>query len=719
MSSKSEKKRQMSTSTITRPGDIVVKSIECYNRLIVDRNCNLDVPNVHVDDSLTVDIGGNVNMPATTVDFTNSTINFTGASIVGLSGNITGNLSFTGNLIADTLIATKVYADAFCGGTMIGTTIKATTSFMGPLMGDVCGTVMTDMLMEKTMGGGITVDGMLFADVTGKLTGDSCGTHIGPVETNSIDGGGGDIVVSNGTLKGDLMGTFMGTGTGTFNGLFCGDASIGTLTPKAPNTAIMVDGDVVIAEGNVVVGNLSVETLFAGNIVSPHAVPVKITPGIMTPLVMTDSMTIDMLSVTTSITTGLISATTGCFDTLKTDSLFETTALNGIDINSDTRFNAPVCITDLAVGTMTGKSGNPISVMSNINMSSNALFADQVCSNVIITDAFVGKNGPISIDNTVADNVCANVQVLTPKIVEKVPGEGIMLQGNLMLPAPYTLTANGFVGNVAVIDFLTSDTMCTANLQVDTIYPKDGMTLTIDANTLVLTGTLTLGGTFSVQTLEVFSNAEIAILNADFGCITDLQAETLSGKNGNPLVLTGSIDIGDIVGNTIQLTGNLDAYGVNASIVSAAKFNGGDVCGDALLINGTQVVTMQQPAIADAAAATAMTLTDATGGTANQTVVDVSTTVGTVTAYVPTGGGAVTVTSSAATDLDTTQTGLATLTTEVNARLSSIDTRLGDINDNFADLTDEVDALITDVGDIRTQLNLVLAALRTHGLIDT
>lgn len=84
----------MATSGITRPQDIVVKSIECYNRLIIDRNCNLSVPRALVDNELHVGIGGNVIMPATNVSFALATLDFTGAII--------GNLSVQNTVNADT-----------------------------------------------------------------------------------------------------------------------------------------------------------------------------------------------------------------------------------------------------------------------------------------------------------------------------------------------------------------------------------------------------------------------------------------------------------------------------------------------------------------------------------------------------------------------------------------------------------------------------------------
>lgn len=97
-------------------------------------------------------------------------------------------------------------------------------------------------------------------------------------------------------------------------------------------------------------------------------------------------------------------------------------------------------------------------------------------------------------------------------------------------------------------------------------------------------------------------------------------------------------------------------------------------------LNGTQVLTTQQTATADASAATA----------SNPAA---------PTAYSAHAAGAVPVTSNAATDLDTTAAALATLVTEVGTYETAIS------------------ALIVDVASIRTQLNALLAKLRTHGII--
>lgn len=97
----------------------------------------------------------------------------------------------------------------------------------------------------------------------------------------------------------------------------------------------------------------------------------------------------------------------------------------------------------------------------------------------------------------------------------------------------------------------------------------------------------------------------------------------------------------------------------------------GDLVGKTLEIDGNKVLGAQGSAIADAAAATAATLTDNSSGTAAQTIV--------------TSAGA-----------NPTQ---------------------AEFNNNMASLTDEINKLIADVASIRTQLNAVIAELRSQGTI--
>jgi hypothetical protein len=97
----------MATSGIQRVKDIVVTTIECGNRLIVDNQGRINVPEVFSDSKLTVDIGGNVIMQATSINFRNSTIDLTGASLLG-SVAVTGNLNVSGQTTTQYLVVNDI-----------------------------------------------------------------------------------------------------------------------------------------------------------------------------------------------------------------------------------------------------------------------------------------------------------------------------------------------------------------------------------------------------------------------------------------------------------------------------------------------------------------------------------------------------------------------------------------------------------------------------------
>lgn len=98
---------------------------------------------------------------------------------------------------------------------------------------------------------------------------------------------------------------------------------------------------------------------------------------------------------------------------------------------------------------------------------------------------------------------------------------------------------------------------------------------------------------------------------------------------------------------------------------SKVRFNTG-----ALQVDGVDSIGAQAAAVADAAAATVTALTDSSTGTADGTVADVGASFNQTT-----------------------------------------------LNNNMAEFATEINALVADVADIRTQVNDILAKLRTHGLI--
>lgn len=132
----------------------------------------------------------------------------------------------------------------------------------------------------------------------------------------------------------------------------------------------------------------------------------------------------------------------------------------------------------------------------------------------------------------------------------------------------------------------------------------------------------------------------------------------------------------DFVGNGAQVTADNEFTGDNSFHEPV------NLVGSTLNVDGTPVVGAQLPSIADAAAPTASNPTTPTG-------------------YSAPAPGAIPLVSDNAGDFTVAAIALETLVNETTSY-------------EFA-----ISALIVDVASIRSQLNQALAALRSHGLIDT
>lgn len=569
----------------------IVKGLLCFGRVMIDEQCNLAAPSACFDSSLKVDIGGNVTMQATTINFKNATIDFDGATLENFTGNISGNIS--GNLDVDSVNALVVNADKM-NGNLCGN-IVADFITGGLYTGCVCGDIVSASISEKTPGGNITFTGNIVGNTIGLHTGNVVGNFCGIVISDTIvpkTGAGvtitGNTVLNGGTIfsSGDI---FLSDNNTFFIGNMCGDLFTSNIHPKTPG------GNIDMTEGNVLISNVVGGDFygnFFGNVIG------NIFP----------------------------------FDTIGN-------FFGNFTGNSFGKFTGNVC--------------------GNID-------ANLINSNVVISN--IGN-----IDSIMANVICANA--VTTDCIESKASGNIIIKDNTRFDKLVTVLGN----------------LSTANLTVS-------QTFSASPGTLI--------------TADICGNLTTDIITAKANVIGVSGALTVSGNVQSAGFIIGS-SIGKHTGN---VCGNVSPAAVSSAVGIDGDLN---ITGDAVYVDGEQILTSQQTAIADAAAATAASLTDSTGETPDQTIDDVDITVGTVSATSAAAPGAVSVTSTAATDLDTTRTELVSLTTEVNTALGLVDDRLGTINENFSDLTDEVNNLITDVADIRTQLNTVLTALRTHGLIDT
>lgn len=529
----------------------IVKGLLCFGRVVIDPNCNLSAPTGTFDNGIKVDIGGNVDMMATTVDFRNATIDFDGATLENFTGNISGNIS--GNLNVDLVNAIVVNADKI-NGNLCGNVVA---NFMQADLytGCVCGDIQTSTIIEKTTNSGI--------NVTGNLNAQTVGTHYGPVFGDVC----GDIVTDNISPK--TMSGVTVTGqtifvndvqasanvnltdsTRFFVGNLCGDVFTPAIHPKTQN------GNIDLTTGNIIVSDVVGGNFFGsffGNLI-----------GNIFPLDTVGNFSGNFVGNSFGKFTGNV-----CGNVINGNIINGNTINCNIVITPELQSNL-VCGNTIQTDCIETKSMSSISVKENISFSQMATFIGNVsAANVLISQNLVTPSGSI-----ITGDICGNI--ITDRVTSKT-GNSINIIANSGVILSGSLTATTFIGN--------------------------------------------LQGNF----------------------------------NGN---VNGNV-IGKLFGN---VCGNIEPP-VGGSEVNV----NGDLCidGTSLKIGSTQVLTVQQPAVSDAAGPTSSSLSLSVIG------------------------------NTLASDQST------------------------NINNNFTDIENEFNDLLTDVSNIRSQLNTLLARLRTHELIDT
>lgn len=715
--------------------DLRFKTLCCFGRVVIDRNCNLSVPHANIDNSLNVDVGGNVNMPYTTINFRNSTIDFAGASITGFTGNIEGNLTVTNLQILGNIYAQGVIANTVCATNLKG-------DLTGDVTGDLCGNIQTAGISAKSES--IKVTGNLIGSLVGNLFGSSIGTHCGPVITSSIT----EKVSGDGiTVVGNLDGFHKGT--------FCGDVLTSSVTEKTPGGGINFVGDVTM--DTLTVNSFSGDLVgsFCGNVstgnISPKPGQINITVNIPFGGIF-------------DIPLGQINATAAAFDSLEINSFapgFGDTIMlqNGSLSVEGSVIAANVCSSNARhdiIGPKDTDTG--ITMLGTVNGS--YLVFDNICVGNITIKGNINPNIANLVVHTFYGNLIGTFcgDVATTRIREKVDMGGIQIYGNVNMAN--CVTAVDFIGNLKTdtitgyfdngINMVGAVTMqntlnvtgvvtFSSNLIVDQITALSGGDIDVYGNIILHSsfvgdlyapsklrvgsfpvnavpfvtdglgriGTDIDGGdptnsftyVASTSTLNIPTGGTITIGGAGIGVGTSFASTRILYGDGtstpateadftynggtNTLTIANNGKI-SLTGGTSQLSiaaltaGRMVFVGTSNELTDDSSFTYNSSTnvlnlpiGGALSVNSTQVVADQQTAVTDAAAATASSLT-AGIGTANQTLQSIA------------GTGA-------------------------DAAL----------NNNFEDCVDEINKLITDVADIRSQFNSLLSKLRTHGLIAT
>jgi len=173
--------------------------------------------------------GNTVSLDGTVMINTNSAAKQIGFSTARIVGNLIGSVSADDNtLIINTLTKQVGYNGANLVGNLTGNSAGTHT---GPVVGNVRGSLIGDVLATdstriwnssaKQLGYvGANIVGSLTGPVTGNLTGNSSGTHTGPVVGNVT----GDLTGnSSGTHTGPVVGNVTGNVTGAVTGNVTGN----------------------------------------------------------------------------------------------------------------------------------------------------------------------------------------------------------------------------------------------------------------------------------------------------------------------------------------------------------------------------------------------------------------------------------------------------------------------------------------------------------------
>lgn len=113
--------------------DIRFTTLCCKSKMVIDRNCNLDIANATIDRTLAIQPSGNLNAPGATVDMRNTLFDVTGSEIIGFNGNISGNI------IADEIRGTLVHVNIF--GDILGNILGNVNNINGNILGEINGNI--------------------------------------------------------------------------------------------------------------------------------------------------------------------------------------------------------------------------------------------------------------------------------------------------------------------------------------------------------------------------------------------------------------------------------------------------------------------------------------------------------------------------------------------------------------------------------------------------
>ena len=525
---------------MVRFGDKYVTSIICYGKVILDEYCNLFAPTVTIDRTLTVDIGGTVNMPATTIDFTNSTIDFSGATLENFTGNISGNIS--GNLNVEAIqalqiICPKIYGNLY--GNVNGQFVNATL-----ITGTTCGTVQTSSIVEKVSGGGINVTGKLKGDFVGLLT----GNVIGNIKTNIIQPRTGSTITlsaSNTTVSNNLNvnGTVNATSINAsgnititnpskyFIGNVCGNIYTNLIKPKNINSNIIIEGN--INANKIYVSNIWSNSFYGSFFGNLH--------GNIFPL-----------------------STVGNFlGTFEGNSFGNFTGnvygnVSGSIIDSKTVVGNVVCANTLQTDTIESKNFSYI-IHKDIEIFQKNI---QVVSNIIASNIAITND--LTLNPLSVISATFNGELITSLISQQLPNTGIIVNGNLNCNEYYlgNLKGTATLPSISATNvvyattggLLTGSASLTFNSGTGTLNATNFLsTSAITAGTTLSAGTTVTSGTNVIATNAITAGTTITSTSD----ITSTSGNVIINGSGRQLKIKGSTPTTDFIGQATLTAGTV------------------------------------------------------------------------------------------------------------------------------------------------------------------
>lgn len=491
--------------------DIRFKTLCCNGQIVIDKNCDLFSSNAFVESMLTVGVGGDVNFAGTSVDLRQSVVDFAGATVLNLNGNISGNI------IAGTISGNLVSANIF--GTLIGDVFG---NLVGDLIGDILGNIRGNIfaktfLVQQLTANNLTVMNCLQTDLlkANNLQSNLCIDSGFAVEFKTGSELRGNICIPGGSILNLKEGLTVNLNTafGTEN-----DGDIlyhnGNVTTNLPlgntNNVLISDGSTLVWSDTICLETIKANVLEAnittiGNIIilNPEFNLVQAnTIIIRDDLVILPGGNITAPKITANVCGNLLNA--------------NTIVTGNLCIQGETTFKDDVTLTlgadltleagsDLTIGTtLITQTGTVLDITQDVNIDDDLT----VCG-ILIVDTINAKTGGNNILTTAGTGLTT---ITSDALVVNNSGT---LNGVLAIGAdPITFTNVGATltqsfGNLTFdgADIIINDDLCVGGeLSVDTINPK-----TPNGN-ISFCGNIEIGNvtTKSGNIINIFANANIS-----------------------------------------------------------------------------------------------------------------------------------------------------------------------------------------------------------------